>query len=135
MLVVRALYGLKSVSAAFRSHLANCMRQLGYESNKADSDLWMKVCTWDSGNGPEKFYSYIYLYVDNILCIHNNPNALLTQIDNYFPLKPDLVGEPDVYLGAKLRLMQFENGIWAWGLSLSKHVQEAICGRKLAEVL
>ncbi len=44
-IVVRALYGLKSAGAAFRSHLANCMRQLGYESNKADLNLWMKVCT------------------------------------------------------------------------------------------
>ncbi|KAL7460640.1 hypothetical protein ACHAXS_001084, partial [Conticribra weissflogii] len=41
-IVVRALYGLKSAGAAFRSHLADCMRQLGYESNKADPDLWMK---------------------------------------------------------------------------------------------
>ncbi len=46
--------------------------------------------------------------------------------DKYFPLKPDPVGEPDVYLGAKLKLMQLENDIWAWGLSPSKYVQEAI---------
>ncbi len=32
-IVVRALHGLKSAGAAFRSHLADCMRQLGYESN------------------------------------------------------------------------------------------------------
>ncbi len=38
-IVVRALYGLKSAGKAFRSHLADCMRQLGYESNKADPDL------------------------------------------------------------------------------------------------
>ncbi len=44
-LVVQDLYGFKSASAAFRSHLADCMRHLGYESNKADPDLWMKVCT------------------------------------------------------------------------------------------
>ncbi len=43
-IVVRDLYGLKSAGAAFRIHLADCMRQLGYESNKADTDLWMKVC-------------------------------------------------------------------------------------------
>ncbi len=29
-ILVRALYGLKSACAAFRSHLADCMRQLGY---------------------------------------------------------------------------------------------------------
>ncbi len=43
-LVVRALYGLKA-GAAFRSHLADCMRHLGYTSNKADPNLWMKACT------------------------------------------------------------------------------------------
>ncbi|KAL7461107.1 hypothetical protein ACHAXS_003421, partial [Conticribra weissflogii] len=70
-IVVRALYGLKSAGAAFRSHLADCMRQLGYESNKADPDLWMKVCTRQTEHGPEKYYSYILVYVDDILCIHD----------------------------------------------------------------
>ena len=41
-IVVRALYGLKSAGAAFRNHLADCMRRLGWESCKADQDLWMK---------------------------------------------------------------------------------------------
>ncbi len=95
-IVVRALYGLKSASAAFRSHLADYMRQLGYESIKADLDLWMKVCTWDTGCSPEKYFSYILLYVNDILCIHNDPDSVLTQIDKYFLLKPDSVGEPDV---------------------------------------
>ncbi len=57
-IVVRALYGLKSASAAFRIYQADCMRQLGYESNKADPDLWMKVCTQDTGIGPEKYYLF-----------------------------------------------------------------------------
>ncbi len=66
-LVVRALYELKSASVEFRSHLANCMRQFGYESNKADPDLWMKVSTWDFENGPRKYYLYILIYIDDIL--------------------------------------------------------------------
>ena len=37
--IVRALYGLKSAGAAFRSYLARCMEFLGYESCKADPDL------------------------------------------------------------------------------------------------
>ena len=40
--IVRALYGLKSAGAAFRRHLARCMESLGYESCKADPDLWLK---------------------------------------------------------------------------------------------
>ena len=40
--IVRALYGLKSSGAAFRNHLAECMRHLGYIPCEADPDLWMK---------------------------------------------------------------------------------------------
>lgn len=41
-LIVRALYGLKSAGASFRNHLADCMRHLGWESCKADQDVWLK---------------------------------------------------------------------------------------------
>ena len=41
-IIVRALYGLKSAGAAFCTHLASFMRQMGYTSCKADPDLWMK---------------------------------------------------------------------------------------------
>ena len=37
--IVRALYGLKSAGAAFRSHLAKCIESIGYQSCKADPDL------------------------------------------------------------------------------------------------
>ncbi len=55
-IIVRALYRLKSAGAAFQSHLVDCMRQLGYKSNKADPDLWMKVCIWVTNSGPKKYY-------------------------------------------------------------------------------
>ena len=42
------------------------------------------------------------------------------------PLKPTSVGDPDIYLGAKLRETQLPNGIWAWGLSPSKYVNQAV---------
>ncbi len=29
--------------------------------------------------------SYILIYVDDILCIHNDPVSILTQIDKYYP--------------------------------------------------
>ncbi len=97
----------------------------------------MKICTWKTEHGPEKYYSYILVYVDDILCIHNHPGLILTQIDKYFPLKPDSVGEPDVYLGAKLKLMQLLNGVWAWGLSPSNYVQETVhnCKKYIEENL
>jgi Reverse transcriptase (RNA-dependent DNA polymerase) len=72
-LIVCALYGLKSAGAAFRNHLADCMRSLGYESCLADADLWMKRTTRpDDGF---EYYCYVLLYVDDILCIHHDAVA------------------------------------------------------------
>ena len=41
--IVRAIYGLKSAGAAFRSHLAKCMESMGYQSCNSDPDLWFKL--------------------------------------------------------------------------------------------
>jgi hypothetical protein len=51
--------------------------------------------------------------------------SVLNLINGYMPLKPSLVGDPDIYLGAKLKMTQLENGTWAWGLSPSKYVAQA----------
>ena len=64
--IVRALYDLKSAKAAFKSHLAS-MEFLGYQSCKADPDLWLKPEI-----RPEdgvQYYSYQLCYVGDILTI------------------------------------------------------------------
>jgi hypothetical protein len=65
-LIARALYGLKSVDAAFRNHLASRMDHVGWKPCLADRDLWMKEETRpDDG---VKYWAYILIYVDDILC-------------------------------------------------------------------
>ena len=99
------------------------MRDLGYKSCHGDNDLWLKPEVDDDGN---PYYSYILNYVDDILVIRHEALSVLTKIDNYFTLKPDSIGDPDVYLGAMLKLHQCENKVWCWTLSPSKYVQEAV---------
>ena len=104
--------------------MADCMRTMGYESCQADPDLWMKKCV-----RPEdgfEYYAYILLYVDDCLTIHHDAIGVLNELDYYFKLKPGSIGDPDIYLGAKLRKITLNNGVEAWGLSPSKYVQEAI---------
>lgn len=122
--IVRALYGLKSAGAAFRAHLASFMRQMGYTSCKADPDLWYKAETRPTDNF--RYYAYILCYVDDILCMHHDPMTILDRINGYMPLKPSSVGDPDIYLGAKLKQTRLPNGVWAWGLSPSKYVAQAV---------
>ena len=123
-IVKRALYGLKSSGASFRNHLADCMRELGYQSCRADPDLWLKAETRPTDGF--KYYSYILLYVDDILVIHHDGMAALKSVDKYFRLKPDSIGDPDFYLGAKVRKVKMPNGVTSWALCPSKYVQDAV---------
>jgi hypothetical protein len=49
LLIVRALYGLKSASASFRAHMAKKLDELGFKSSVADPDVWMRPATRDDG--------------------------------------------------------------------------------------
>jgi hypothetical protein len=122
-LVVRALYGLKSAGAAFRNHLADCMRTMGFKPCLADPDLWYKAETRPS-DGFE-YYSYMLIYVDDCLCMHHAGESVLHELDKYFKMKDGSIGDPDMYLGTKLKKTVLPNGVVAWGMSPSKYVQEA----------
>ena len=123
-LIVRALYGLKSAGAAFRAHLADCMRHMGWQPCLADPDVWLRAETRPSDGF--KYYAYCLMYVDDILSIHHDAKSIIYQIDKYFKIKPDSIGEPKFYLGAKFSKVKLQNGVMAWGMSSSKYTQAAI---------
>jgi hypothetical protein len=100
------------------------MHQMGYTSCKVDPDLWLKAMSRPEDN--VHYYAYILCYVDDILCIHHDPISVMSKINGYFPLKPSSVGDPDIYLGAKLKQTQLPNGVMAWGLGPSKYVVQAV---------
>ena len=69
VIIVRALYGLKSSGAAFRFKLAQDLRELGFRSSIGDPDVWMKARSKPNG---EAYWEYLLVYVDYILCISMN---------------------------------------------------------------
>jgi hypothetical protein len=70
------------------------------------------------------------IYVDDILCIHHDAIPLLNKLNQYFTLKTSSVNDPSMYLGAKLKLMQMSNGVWAWGMIPLKYIKEAVSNCK-----
>ena len=102
---------------------------LGWESCKADRDLWMKPETrCDDGY---QYYAYCLLYVDDILMVHHNAKSALKEIDHFFKMKPNSIGDPELYLGAKLRPVTLPNGFSiAWGMSSSKYIRAAVANVK-----
>jgi hypothetical protein len=122
-IIVRALYGLPASGASFMSHLAECMRHLQYRRCSADHDLWYKEDVHPDG---ERYYRYILLYCDDCLSIGLDAAEQLQKLDYYFQMKPGSIGDPDIYLGNKLKLATLPSGVVCWGLSSSKYVNEAI---------
>jgi hypothetical protein len=123
-LIVRALYGLKYAGAAFRNHLAECMRQLGCNICRADQDLWIK-----SEMGPDDgflYWSCILVYVDDTMCVHHDPVTPLAKLEEYFKMKEGSIQSPTFYLGAKLKNTVLPNDVFAWVTSSSKHVQSDV---------
>jgi hypothetical protein len=123
-LIVRVMYGLKSSGAAFRNHLAECMKHLGWHPCRSDRDLWMKAETRpDEG---VLYWAYILIYVDDILCVHHDPCSPLAKLDGYFKMKEGSIQVPTFYLGAKLKKTVLPNGVVVWGMSSSKYVQSSV---------
>ena len=69
MLVVRALYGLKSSGAAFRALLAETLYDLNYRPTKADPDVWLRPAVKPDGF---EYYELVLCYVDDVLCMSHD---------------------------------------------------------------
>jgi Reverse transcriptase (RNA-dependent DNA polymerase) len=74
VIIKGALYGLKLSGACWRDHLANTLRDFGYTSCKADLDIWMKPKSKPNG---DKYWVYVLVYVDYILCISHKPKKFM----------------------------------------------------------
>ena len=60
------------------------------------------------------------------MCIHHDGVSTIKIIDKYFQMKEGSIGDPDLYLGAKLRKTRLPNGVEAWATSPAKYVYEAV---------
>jgi Reverse transcriptase (RNA-dependent DNA polymerase) len=133
VLIVRALYGLRSSGAMWRQHMANTLTAADFQSCKADPDVWMRPAM--KGNG-EKYYEYVLCYVDDILCCSERPKLIMDYLASVYTLKAGLVKEPDVYLGADVKKFAIGVDQSAWGISPDLYCKTTVkeVERKLAEI-
>jgi hypothetical protein len=69
----------------------------------------------------------VLIYVDDILTISHDAMAhQLNKIDLYFKMKKGSIGDPDIYLGSRLRKVVLPNGVESWLMSPTKYVAEAV---------
>lgn len=122
MLIVRALYGLKSSGAAWRAKLADSLKDIGYKPTEADPDVYIKQGTKPCG---QRYWKYMLVYVDDILHIAHDPNEDMKMIKEMYRLK-DGSGPPDRYLGANVEKVQLSDGTECWSMTCVEYLTGAI---------
>jgi hypothetical protein len=122
VIIVRALYGLKSSGARWRDHMANTLRKAGYHSCYADPDVWMKKNTKADGF---QYWEYVLCYVDDVLVISHEPQQVMDYLNSKYTMKKSSVKPPDEYLGAEIR--KYDKGTKeVWAMSSDLYVKRAI---------
>ena len=96
IIISRAIYGLKSSGAAWRSKLAETLMLLGYKSSEAYADVWMKR---DFKPNRDPYFKYMLCYIDDLICIGFKPKEDMYTLNIIYRLKEGF-GPPDQYLGA-----------------------------------
>ena len=122
LVVRRALYGLKSSGASWRSLLSETIRDLGYEPTQADHDAWRRPATRPDDS---PYYELLLVYVDDILCVSLEPMHTIQAIHECYPMKEGSIGPPKTYLGAQIYKHSFPDGRWAWGMTSTKYCKNA----------
>ena len=123
MIIVKALYGLKSSVAAWRNLLSSSIIELGFTSLKADPDLYYRAQVKKDG---EKYYEYLLVYVDDTLCLSDNMKPIMEEIGALYRLKEYSVDPPERYLDADTKILKMKSGIQCWTMSPDSYVREAI---------
>lgn len=76
-----------------------------------------------------KYYAYLIAYVDDVLCIQEDPKQTMDRIEQTFHLK-DVISSPKMYLGTDVKEWQYQGNDGktgpCWALGSQTYVKEAI---------
>ena len=95
-IITRALYGLKSAGAAWRTFFAQTLTQLEFKPTRGDSDVYIKPQSKPDGT---RYYEMLLVYVDDILVLSHDTKPIIDGIAAQFRLKEDSLRAPGQYLG------------------------------------
>ena len=90
-IITRALYGLKSAGAAWRSFFVPVLTMLGFRSTRGDSDVYIQAQTKLDGTD---YYEMLLVYVNDILVLSHDTKPIMDGISAQFHLRKDSLGHP-----------------------------------------
>jgi hypothetical protein len=117
VLIVRALYGLRSSGTRWRDYMASTLRSSGFKGCLADPDIWMRPANKPDGT---PYYEYVLIDVDGILAISHDPKSIMDSLAKHYTLKAGSVKSPDEYLVTQIRTHTIDTGLdpcTCWAMS------------------
>jgi hypothetical protein len=104
LIIVKALYGLRTSGARFHEKFSDTLKDMGFTPSFADPDVWMKPCG--------THYEYVCVYVDDLAVMMKSPvDFFLGLKKRKYKLKG--VGEITYHLGGDF--YRDPDGTLAWG--------------------
>jgi Reverse transcriptase (RNA-dependent DNA polymerase) len=79
LIIIRALYGLKSSGLQWHERLSDVLRAMGFFPSLAEPDIWMRKV--------DDHYEYIAVYVDDLLIASKNPKEIVDALTNEYKFK------------------------------------------------
>ena len=91
LIILKALYGLRSSGLCWHELLAMCLRDMGFFPCRADPDVWMRKM--------EDHYEYIGTYVDDLQLASKNPQLLIDALRKSYQFTIKEAGPIAFHLG------------------------------------
>ena len=114
LIIVKALYGLRTSGARWHDRFADCLRDMGFEPSKAEPDIWMRR------NGD--VYEYIGVYVDDLAIVAKDPREIVNVLEGKYKFKLKGTGPISFHLG--MGFSRDEDGVLC--LSPKRYIERMI---------
>jgi KUP system potassium uptake protein len=106
MIIVKALYGLRTSGARYWERFADTLRAMGFAPSWADGCVWMR----DAGT----HWEYVCVYVDDLMAIMTDPKAFFDELQGpKYKYKLKGVAAPSYHLGGDFS--RDADGTYVWG--------------------
>ena len=90
LVIVKALYDLKTLANAWRTYICNTLQtKMKFKSSLADNDVWLKQ---DMRSDGSSYYTYILVYTDDIFIVSDNPTNTWYNLKLIITLKKAVLG-------------------------------------------
>jgi hypothetical protein len=121
---VRALYGLKSLGASWRAHIAHTLYAMNFDPSRGDPYVWMRMAF--NPITKVSYWEYLIVYVDDLLAIGLDPRATINmlEMDCNYVLKD--FGPPTRYVGASIGTYNLDNTMTCFFMAPGQYLVNAI---------